>query len=120
MLFNFLDVEDIFVNKEIVESRFSCDLSKCKGACCTMDSQFGAPTTMEEINKIESILPVVVEYLTPKHRKAIEEIVYLFITKEMLQNVPLKKRILRRKLILENRSAVIFSRSGSAILAAPF
>ena len=38
-----------------------------------MESQFGAPVTKEEINKIEKILPVVKEYLPKEHIKEIEK-----------------------------------------------
>lgn len=70
---NFYDIDNIFVNKEITESKFCCDLSACKGACCTMESQFGAPVNMDEVHEIEKILPVVLEYLTDEHVKAIKE-----------------------------------------------
>ena len=73
MLNDFIIVDDVYVNKEILRNTFTCDLQVCKGACCTMESQFGAPTTMEEISEIESILPDVLPYLTDKHKKAIEE-----------------------------------------------
>ena len=70
---NFYDIDNIFVNKEITESKFSCDLKACKGACCTMESQFGAPVNMEEVHEIEKILPVVLEYLSEEHVRAIEK-----------------------------------------------
>jgi hypothetical protein len=68
-----LPVGNIVVRKEIVETHFKCDLLKCKGACCTFESHYGAPLKWEEINSINSVLPEVVEYLPPLHRAEIEE-----------------------------------------------
>ena len=68
----FLEIDDVYVNKEIADTNFTCDLSKCKGACCTMESDFGAPITEAEIEKIDKILPVVIKYLPKEHVEIIE------------------------------------------------
>jgi hypothetical protein len=60
---NFITVENILVRPEIMKTCFSCDLDKCKGACCTLESEFGAPLLEEEIAIIEEILPDVLPYL---------------------------------------------------------
>ncbi len=52
---------------------FKCDLLKCKGACCTFESQYGAPLKWEEVDSIKGILSEVVEYLPELHKKEIEE-----------------------------------------------
>jgi len=69
----FIEVEEVFVNKEIVDINFTCDLSKCKGACCTMESEFGAPITESEIEEINKALPSVMEYLPKEHIEIIEK-----------------------------------------------
>jgi hypothetical protein len=69
----FLEIEKVFINKEIINTNFTCDLSKCKGACCTMESEFGAPITENEIEEINKILPTVLEYLPKEHKHAIEK-----------------------------------------------
>ncbi|MCX6169508.1 MAG: DUF3109 family protein [Ignavibacteriales bacterium] len=69
----FLEIEKVFINKEIIDTNFTCDLSKCKGACCTMESEFGAPLTENEIEQINKILPVVMEYLPKEHNEEIEK-----------------------------------------------
>ncbi|MHB8929759.1 MAG: DUF3109 family protein [Melioribacteraceae bacterium] len=69
----FLEIEKVFINKEIIDTNFTCDLSKCKGACCTMESEFGAPITEDEIETINKILPTVLEYLPKEHRQEIEK-----------------------------------------------
>lgn len=69
----FVEIDNILVNTEIFDTNFTCDLAKCKGACCTMESEFGAPITKEEIEKLETILPIVKKYLPDNHVKEIEK-----------------------------------------------
>lgn len=69
---DFVEIDHVLVNTEVFETNFTCDLVKCKGACCTMESEFGAPITKEEIEKIEAILPIVKKYLPANHIKEIE------------------------------------------------
>lgn len=68
-----LPVENILVSKEIAEIKFKCDLSKCKGACCTFESQFGAPVTWGEVDHISRLLPVVKKYLPKLHCDEIDK-----------------------------------------------
>lgn len=70
---NFIPVEDVLIRTEIAEFNFACDLNKCKGACCTVESEYGAPLLKEEVEQIESILDIVKEYLPKKHRLEIED-----------------------------------------------
>lgn len=65
-------INDVLVRDEIVEIPFSCDLKKCKGACCTLDSELGAPIKKEEVEEIENILPIVREYLDKRNIVEIE------------------------------------------------
>lgn len=67
----FIEIDDVMINTEVMDIKFTCDLNKCKGACCTMESEFGAPITADEVEKITEILPVVKEYLPKEH---VEEI----------------------------------------------
>jgi len=66
-------INDVLVRDEIVEIPFSCDLKKCKGACCTLESEIGAPVNKDEIEEIEKILPVIKKYLTQTNIDEIEE-----------------------------------------------
>jgi hypothetical protein len=68
-----LPVGNILVRAEIAEMPFKCDLKKCKGACCTIESEFGAPLKKSEIENIEEILETVKVYLSVEHKKEIEE-----------------------------------------------
>lgn len=68
-----LTIDEVLVRSEITDTPFSCDLKKCKGACCTLESDFGAPVKSEEIKIIEEILPVVKQYLPNEHIDEIEK-----------------------------------------------
>lgn len=67
------NIDDKIVRREIFETGFQCDLSKCKGACCTMESQYGAPVTEEEISIIDKYLPEIKPFIPQKHIEEIEE-----------------------------------------------
>lgn len=69
---NFIEIDNVIVNSDITDTKFTCDLEKCKGACCTMESEFGAPLTREEIEKINEILPVVKQYIPSRNIEEIE------------------------------------------------
>ena len=45
-------IQNILVREEIADTLFVCDLKKCKGACCTFESKFGAPLNNDEIGKL--------------------------------------------------------------------
>ncbi|MCO6474346.1 MAG: DUF3109 family protein [Melioribacteraceae bacterium] len=66
-----IEINGVSVPKEIEKINFVCDLEKCKGACCTMESEYGAPITEEEIEIIEQYLPVISKYLPETSKKQI-------------------------------------------------
>lgn len=68
-----MEVEKTAINENIFEIKFECDLNKCKGACCTMESDYGAPLNEDEIEIIEKNLPVIKKYLSKVHIKELEE-----------------------------------------------
>jgi len=71
---NFISVNDVLLRKEVVETTFSCDLSKCKGACCTLESEYGAPLNEDELIEMEKALPLVKEIVPEEHWDEIEEL----------------------------------------------
>jgi hypothetical protein len=84
---NIVPVKDVEVRKEVLKTRFSCDLEKCKGACCTFESEYGAPLQEEEIKIIGDILSKVLPYLPEEHRKQIEkEGFYKYKNRELMTN----------------------------------
>lgn len=66
-------VEEVFVRIEVMETHFFCNLPKCKGACCTLKSDYGAPIYKEEIKEIEQIIDIVKVNLPEKHVEEIEK-----------------------------------------------
>jgi len=72
MLNNLIKIDDVLVSTEIIEKKFTCDLDKCKGACCTMESDLGAPLLDKEVAEIAEVLPLVKKYLSQKQIDEIE------------------------------------------------
>jgi len=70
---NFISINDVLLRKEVVETPFVCDLGKCKGACCTLESDFGAPLKETEILEMEKVLPLIKDILPAEHWDEIEE-----------------------------------------------
>jgi hypothetical protein len=52
-------------------TNFACDLSVCKGACCTMPADAGAPILQSEIAELERVFPIVKKYLSEESLAAI-------------------------------------------------
>lgn len=69
----YINIEDKIVDLDILQKHFFCDLEKCKGGCCTMKSDFGAPLKMNEIDKISKDIKNIFEFLPPKSVDEIEK-----------------------------------------------
>lgn len=67
-----IQIQDTIVSLDLIEEFFCCDIERCKGACC-IEGDAGAPLSSEEFEKIQNILPDVIQTLTPAGRKAIQE-----------------------------------------------
>ncbi|OGU66961.1 MAG: hypothetical protein A2W30_09290 [Ignavibacteria bacterium RBG_16_36_9] len=68
-----ISIDNVLVRSEIADTPFICDVKKCKGACCTFESKYGAPLRRAEIGKIDSIVNIVKNYLPIKNITEIEE-----------------------------------------------
>ncbi len=66
-------VDEILVGEEIATERFSCDLARCKGACCTLEGGRGAPLLDDEKDLIEKYLPVIRKRLDGRNLDVIRE-----------------------------------------------
>lgn len=64
-------IDKILISDEVVEARFVCDLSKCKGGCCE-DGDAGAPLERDEMQLLESHYKDVEPYLTREGKAEIE------------------------------------------------
>lgn len=66
-------IDNILVDNEITKAYFSCDLEKCKGACCTFYGQYGAPLLDKEISIIRDTFNTIKEYLPSNSLDYIEK-----------------------------------------------
>ena len=87
-----IETEKTTINENIFEIKFECDLSKCKGACCTMESEYGAPLNEDEIPVIEKHLPEIKKYLTRAHVEDLEKNGFWFKTDGHLMVRAVNKR----------------------------
>lgn len=60
-------IGEAVVDDEILHERFSCELEKCRGACCTLPGCRGAPLEDDEIGHLEEVFPMVEKYLPEAH-----------------------------------------------------
>lgn len=66
-------MEKFIIDDRIFNIKFSCDLLKCKGACCTLNGAGGAPILDEEVSKINSVIKVVKKYLSDKSKEVLDK-----------------------------------------------
>lgn len=65
-------LDNAVISDDIKEQLFTCDLKKCKGACC-VEGDLGAPLEAEELPIMDEILDKVKPYLSGEGLAAIEE-----------------------------------------------
>jgi len=87
-----IPVEDVIISEEVVKTNFACNLKKCKGACCTVESEYGAPLREEEIDEINGIIDVVKKYLPETHVQEIEKKGFYNTIKNKLMTRSLDKK----------------------------
>ena len=57
-------IGDAIVARDVIEEEFICDLSACRGDCC-VEGESGAPLEEDEAKKLEEILDIVWDDLSP-------------------------------------------------------
>tara|TARA_B110000116_G_C16643090_1_gene493788 strand:+ start:224 stop:781 length:558 start_codon:yes stop_codon:yes gene_type:complete len=67
-----ITIKNTLVSEEIIEKDFTCNLSKCKGACC-VEGESGAPLDEEELVFLENNYDKISPFLNENGRKEIEE-----------------------------------------------
>ncbi len=65
-------IDHILVSDDILTSQFACDLSACHGACC-WEGDYGAPLEPEEVDTLNTILPVIRPFLSPAGLAVLED-----------------------------------------------
>ena len=58
-------IDKTLVSEDLLERRFVCDLSRCKGECCVAGDS-GAPLEADELKILKEIFPKVKPYMTQK------------------------------------------------------
>ena len=67
-----IQVGDVVVSLDVFREKFICNLKACKGECC-IEGDAGAPVELDEIAKLEEVLPVIWEELSPEARAIIDK-----------------------------------------------
>lgn len=65
-------IGEAVVEGAVAQTSFSCDVEKCRGACCSLEGGRGAPLEDDEILEIEKAFPRVIQYLSTRSLRAIE------------------------------------------------
>ena len=76
-----LQVQDVVVSFDVLKEKFLCDLSACKGACC-IEGDAGAPVELDEVEKLEEVLPLIEDELSPEARAVIDEQGVVYVDQE--------------------------------------
>ena len=67
-----LQIDDAIVSLALIERKFACDLSACKGSCCRYGDT-GAPLTAEEAATLDRIWQELKPYIRPEGIGIIEK-----------------------------------------------
>ena len=65
-----VQIDDVIVSLDVLREKFLCDLHACKGECC-IEGDAGAPVELEEVEKLEEVLPVIWDDLAPEAQEVI-------------------------------------------------
>ncbi len=68
-----IEIDSVWINGDVIDSKFCCNLDKCKGICCCLEGGKGAPIDENEIPILEKIYPLVKDELNPKSLAVIEK-----------------------------------------------
>ncbi|MEP7322514.1 MAG: DUF3109 family protein [Saprospiraceae bacterium] len=99
-----LEIQGKLISLDIIEKKFVCNLSRCKGACC-VEGDAGAPLNTDEIIWLKENLEVLLPYLDEEGAKVAREKVFEK-TSASTFCTPLKK----------DRACIYSSRNGQGIL----
>ncbi len=76
-----IQIDDTLVSLDVIERYFLCDLSKCKGECC-VEGDSGAPLEDSELAKLQKVLPIIWDDLSPKAQEVINKQGVAYIDEE--------------------------------------
>jgi hypothetical protein len=67
------EIQQTIVDDSIPRIKFACNISTCKGACCTLSGGLGAPLLNEEIAELERSFPIIKSTLPQEHLETIAQ-----------------------------------------------
>ncbi|HBF88105.1 MAG TPA: DUF3109 domain-containing protein [Bacteroidales bacterium] len=67
-----LQIDDKIISFDVLDKKFVCDITKCKGACC-IEGDAGAPLEKKELKILEKVYPSVKPYLRKISIETIEK-----------------------------------------------
>ena len=67
-----LEIDNKLLSLDLIEKKFCCDISVCKGACC-IQGDSGAPLEDHEAEILDEIYPIIKSYLRKEGIDAIEK-----------------------------------------------
>ena len=74
-------LDDVVVSLDVLQEKFLCDLGACKGECC-IEGDAGAPVEQDEVAKLEEVLPIIREDLSPEARAVIDKQGVVYVDEE--------------------------------------
>ena len=76
-----IQIDDVVVSLDVLQEKFLCDLGACKGECC-IEGDAGAPVEQDEVAKLEEVLPIIREDLSPEARAVIDKQGVVYVDEE--------------------------------------
>jgi hypothetical protein len=83
-----LKIENSVLSFDILETKFFCNIKKCKGACCVLGDS-GAPLEDHEVEILKQIFPSIKPYMSNKGINAVEMLGTSVVDKDGDQVTPL-------------------------------
>lgn len=64
-----ISLDHLLIDNRVLTQKFSCDVARCKGACCTLPGGAGAPLLAEEVELVHQSIPAALPYLSDQSRE---------------------------------------------------
>lgn len=66
-------LDHLLLQEKVLTSSFSCDLKRCKGACCTLQGGAGAPLLDQEVAELRREMSSALPYLGERSRDWLQQ-----------------------------------------------
>lgn len=63
-----ISLDHLLIDNRVLTQTFSCDVARCKGACCTLPGGAGAPLLDHEVELVRQSIPAALPYLSDRSR----------------------------------------------------